>query len=157
MFLALHRREYKMPQRTGHCLCGRVQYTVSGDPVISRICWCRTCQKVSGNGTANVIFPSASIEVTGSLSCYTSKADSGNEILRHFCPTCGCHLFAGSSASPHYRVVRLGTLDDPSSIQPQINMWASSAPSWACLDPALKSELRQPAPLTQLPPPTSPA
>lgn len=136
-----------MPQRTGSCLCGGVRYSASSDPVISRICWCRTCQKVSGNGTANAIFPSANIEVAGLMSCYTSKADSGNEISRHFCPTCGCHLFAGSSASPQYRVVRLGTLDDPSSIKPQINMWASSAPGWACLDPALKSEAQQPAPL----------
>lgn len=145
-----------MPQLTGSCLCTSVQYKVSGDPVTARICWCRTCQKVSGNGTANVIFPSEGIEVTGPLSCYTSKADSGNEISRHFCPTCGCHLFASSSAIPHFRVVRLGTLDDPSTIRPQINMWASSAPNWACLDPGLKSEAKQPA-LSHQPPSTSAA
>lgn len=139
-----------MLERTGSCLCGGVQYKVCGEPVISRVCWCRTCQKISGNGTANVIFPTSSIEVTGPMSCYTSRADSGNDISRHFCPSCGCHLFAGSSASPQYRVVRLGTLDDPSSITPTINMWASSAPSWACLDPALKTEARQPAPLQQV-------
>jgi len=82
------------------------------------------------------------------MSSFTSSADSGNEITRHFCPKCGSHLFAGSSASPQFRVVRLGTLDDPSSIVPTINMWASSAPSWACLNLALKHELRQPAPMS---------
>ena len=138
-----------MPKRAGSCLCGAVQYTVSAEPLISRICWCRVCQKFSGNGTANAIFPSSSIEATGTMSCFTSGADSGNQISRYFCPSCGSHLFASSSANPQFRVVRLGTLDDPSSIKPEINMWASSAPSWACLDATLKSEARQPAPLQQ--------
>lgn len=133
-----------MIERTGGCLCGSVRYTLSGDPVVARICWCRTCQKISGNGTANVIFPTSAIEVTGSMGCYTSPADSGNEITRQFCATCGCHLFAGSSARPQFRVVRIGTLDEPSSIAPAMNIWAASAPSWACLDPALAREAGQP-------------
>jgi hypothetical protein len=133
-----------MSERTGKCLCGSVQYKVSGEPLITRICWCRTCQKISGNGTANAIFPSACCEVIGPMSVYASRADSGNEISRYFCPACGCHLFASSSASPQFRALRLGTLDDPFGIKPQVNMWAASAPSWACLDPSLKSEARQP-------------
>jgi len=136
-----------MGDRTGSCLCGAVRYKVGGEPLVARICWCRVCQKISGNGTANAIFPSAAIEVTGAMSCFTSKAESGNDIARHFCPRCGCQLFAGSSASAQFRVLRVGTLDDPSSIKPSINMWASSAPDWACLDPGLKLESRQPAPL----------
>ena len=135
-----------MPAHTGMCLCGSVRYTVDADPVIARICWCRTCQKISGNGTANVLFPAARIAVTGTMHCYTSRADSGNEISRHFCPACGCHLFAGSSANPHFRVVRLGTLDDPSSIRPRINMWTASAPAWACLDASLDADAGQPPP-----------
>ena len=77
----------------------------------------------------------------------TISADSGNEITRHFCPKCGSHMFASSSASPDFRVGRLGTLDEPSSIALAINMWVSSAPIWACMDEALKFELRQPAPM----------
>lgn len=136
-----------MPDRIGSCLCGAVQYKVSGEPLTARICWCRVCQKISGNGTANAIFPSSAIEVTGSMSCFTSKADSGNDISRHFCPSCGCQLFASSSANPQFRVIRLGTLEEPFSIKPVINMWASSTPSWACLDPKLNSEARQPPPV----------
>ncbi len=143
-----------MADRTGQCLCGNVHYTVSGEPVTARICWCQTCQKISGNGTANAIFPSGNIKVDGPLGCYTSQADSGNTISRHFCPRCGCHLFASSSASPQFRVVRLGTLDEPSSVKPQINIWASSAPAWACLDSGLKSEAKQPGPIQ--PKPSSP-
>jgi hypothetical protein len=41
-------------------------------------------------------------------------------------------------------VVRLGTLDDPSSIRPVANIWSASAPDWACLDPGLPRIERQP-------------
>ena len=54
--------------------------------------------------------------------------------------------FAKSSNRPDFRVVRAGNLDDPSSIQPSMNIWAASAPGWACLDPALEREERQPMP-----------
>lgn len=135
-----------MQELTGGCMCGAVRYKVVGDPVVSRICWCRTCQKISGNGTANALFPTASITVSGTLSSFTSRADSGNEISRYFCPTCGCHVLAGSAANPHFHVLRIGTLDDPSAIAPQVNIWTSSAPSWACLDSSLKLEARQPTP-----------
>lgn len=133
-----------MKRRTGSCLCGRVRYRVAGEPLVARICWCTTCQKISGNGTANAIFRSTAIEVSGELACFASLADGGDRISRHFCANCGCHLFASSSASAEFRVVRLGTLDDPSSIEPGINMWTSSAPAWAAMNPALACAERQP-------------
>ena len=135
-----------MPELTGRCLCGGVTYRIAAEPLVARICWCRTCQKISANGTANAVFPSDSIALSGETQCFTSVADSGNRIARHFCPTCGCHLFASSSATPQFRVVRLGTLDQPSAIKPTLNIWTSSAPDWACLDATLAAEPRQPPP-----------
>lgn len=135
-----------MPMRTGSCLCGQVQYRLSEEPFVTRICWCRDCQKVSANGTVNAIFPTPSLQITGDLSEYISRAASGNEVRRRFCPACGTHLFANSSARPQFTVVRVGSLHDPSSVKPRINMWTSSAPSWACLDPALENAEQQPAP-----------
>ena len=43
-------------------------------------------------------------------------------------------------------VVRVGNLDDPSSIRPTMNIWAGSAPGWACLDAALERVEHQPQP-----------
>lgn len=135
-----------MTERTGGCLCGEVRYRVTAEPVLSRICWCRDCQHIAGNGTANAIFPTAAIDITGSISEYVSMADSGNYIQRRFCPLCGCHLFADSSGRPGYSVVRLGTLDDPSSVTPQANIWSGSAPRWACLDASIQRHEQQPPP-----------
>ena len=133
-----------MTHYAGRCLCGAVHYQIDAEPLVARICWCRTCQKIAGNGTANALFPAAAIAVTGDLACYVSTADSGNQISRQFCPACGSHLFASSSANALFRVVRIGTLDEPSAVPPQLNIWSGSAPNWACLDPALRAEVGQP-------------
>ena len=135
-----------MSERTGGCLCGQVRYRTASEPVIARICWCRDCRRISSNGTVNAIFPSASIEVAGRTSEYTSTADSGNQVRRRFCPACGSHLFADTTGRPNMTVVRVGTLDDPASIKPSANIWSASAPAWACLDPALERLAGQPAP-----------
>jgi hypothetical protein len=138
-------------------MCGAVRYKVTGEPLVARVCWCRVCQKIAGNGTTNAIFYAAAIEVSGAMNSFVSTADSGNEITRYFCPNCGCHLFASSAASPELRVLRLGTLDDPSSIAPQFNIWLSSAPHWAFIDTSLESALRQSAPVQRQAPPPSAA
>ena len=135
-----------MTEYTGRCLCGDISYRLTAEPVGSRVCWCANCQRISSNGTVNAIFPTQAIEISGTPNEYTSTADSGNDVRRRFCPRCGCHLFSDSSGRPGLTVVRLGTLDDPSSIKPTANIWSASAPSWACLDPALERIERQPAP-----------
>lgn len=135
-----------MIERTGSCLCGQVHYRLSAEPVMTRICWCRDCQRIAANGTVNAIFPTASIEITGSLSAYTSTADSGNQVRRRFCPECGCHLFADSTGRAGLTVVRVGTLHDASSVRPTANIWSGSAPSWACLAADLERIEGQPAP-----------
>ena len=123
---------------TGGCLCGAVRFQITADPGPSRICWCRDCQRIASNGTANVIFPSESIHVAGATGRYEKAADSGNTVTRRFCPACGTQLFSDSTGRPGLTVVRLGTLDDPSSIRPTANIWSGSAPSWACLDESLE-------------------
>ena len=135
-----------MTERSGGCLCGQVRYRITAEPAASRICWCRDCQRIAGNGTVNVMFASDAIEVSGTVAAHTRRADSGNEVTRRFCPACGAHLFADSTGRPGLTVVRVGTLDDPASVRPSANIWSASAPAWACLDDALERFERQPGP-----------
>jgi hypothetical protein len=135
-----------MSERLGSCLCGSVRYRLTAEPVAARICWCRDCQRISGNGTVNALLPSAAIEVTGSPAEFISTAASGNQVRRRFCPQCGCHLFADSSGRPGFTVVRVGTLQDPDSVKPTANIWSASAPAWACLDAGMDRIEAQPVP-----------
>jgi hypothetical protein len=140
-----------MTERTGRCLCGAVTYRIAAEPVATRVCWCRDCQRLAANGSVNLIVPSDSLDCSAELGEYASTADSGNTIRRRFCRGCGSQLFASSSARPQFTVVRAGTLDDPSSVRPTMNIWARSAPAWACLDPALDRIEQQPAPPPSVP------
>jgi hypothetical protein len=134
-------------------MCGAVSYRLAGDPMVVRICWCRDCQRLSANGSANAIVATAALAIEGHTAEFTSTADSGNAIRRRFCPQCGSHLFANSAARPQFTAIRIGTLDDPSSMRPTLNMWSASAPAWACLDSALQRFDGQPPPPTIAPKP----
>ena len=139
-----HPEGIPMEERTGSCLCGKIRFRVRGRPLVSRLCWCRDCQHIAGNGTANAIFPTEAIEIDGEPAEFTSVAESGNHVRRRFCAECGSHLFADNTGRLGLTVVRLGTLDDPSSISPEANIWVSSAPRWACLSSSLASFEKQP-------------
>ena len=85
--------------------------------------------------------------IEGDLAFFDSAADSGNLLSRGFCPTCGTPVTTQSHARRHLIAVRIGTLDDPDAAAPAQIIWTSSAPAWACLDPALPQVERQPPPV----------
>ena len=132
---------------TGRCRCGAVHYEINAEPLFSRHCWCRDCQYVgAGSGTVNVFFPSEAVKLEGELTDFQSHADSGTLMHRQFCASCGTPMFTQADTRRHYIGVRAGTLDDPELGKPQITIWTSSAPSWACFDPNLSCEERQAPP-----------
>jgi hypothetical protein len=131
---------------TGGCLCRAVRYEVDAAPVTVRTCWCRTCQYVSGGSAAvNVVFPSDKIRIMGATREYEIVADSGTRMSRAFCPACGSPMFTRADTRPHLISVRAGTLDDPEIGRPQLTIWTSEAPSWACINPDIPSDERQPS------------
>lgn len=132
---------------TGGCLCKAVRYRISAAPITTRVCWCRVCQyAAAGNAVVNTAFASDAITVTGALQDYVSVADSGNIMHRRFCPTCGTPLFSTAESRPHLTFVRAGTLDDRELAKPEMIIWTSSAPTWACMDERLPKFPRQPPP-----------
>lgn len=140
-----------MTERTGRCLCGAVNFRLAGEPLATRVCWCRDCQHLAANGTVNMLVHAEGLTVSGVVAEYAKTAASGNQVMLQFCSGCGTHLFAKSAARPQFRVVRAGNLDEPSSIKPNMNIWTQSAPGWACLDQALESVEQQPVPPKQPP------
>lgn len=131
----------------GGCLCKAVRYRIDAEPIMTRLCWCRDCQYfAAGNASANVVFPSAAVTVTGELTDYVSRADSGNIMHRRFCSKCGTPVFSAAEVRPHIVIVRAGTLDDPKVVKPAVNIWTDSAPDWACMNESLPSFPKQAPP-----------
>ena len=132
---------------TGGCLCKQVRYRITAAPIVTRVCWCRTCQYLAaGSATVNVCFPSNAITIEGEMKDYRSVADSGNAMHRRFCPSCGTALFSEAEIRPHLVFVRAGTLDDPEVARPAATIWTSSAPTWACFNESLPKIEKQPPP-----------
>jgi len=124
-----------------------VRYSASSEPILTRTCWCRVCQKLgAGSATVNVGFRSEDMRIEGKLTQYASTADSGTVLHRGFCPVCGTPVTSQAETRRHQIFVRAGTLDDPEIGKPQATIWVSAAPSWACIDPALPQVDRQPEP-----------
>src|SRR5712675_1366163 len=61
---------------------------------------------------------------------FCSKADSGNGVIRAFCPTCGSGLYARNGGMPDMIFVRASALDDPNLFSPQMGVRAARAPAW---------------------------
>jgi hypothetical protein len=126
-------------QHTGHCLCGAVTLSINAEPLGARMCWCRDCQYIaSGSATVNVLFPADAVRFAGDIGTYRMIADSGNTVERGFCRQCGAQLYS-STVEPRGAPmrVRAGVLDNPELIAPSAIIWATRAPGWATLDPAL--------------------
>jgi len=120
-----------MANITGGCLCGRVRYTVTGEPAFSGLCHCRNCQRYTGSAfEALIAFPAASVSVQGELKTYDDTGDSGQPVHRRFCPNCGSGVVNEVDALPGVTIVLAGTLDDPAAFKPTMDVYWSSAQSW---------------------------
>jgi len=131
---------------TGRCNCGAITVTISAQPVTTRQCWCRQCQKIAGGGpTNNAIFPAEAVILSGETRRRSYVAASGNVLVHEFCSACGSPVMAQSSARPHLRTVRFGILDEGHGLAPVAAIWLDEAPAWARIDPAMEQWPGQPA------------
>ncbi|MDX1796847.1 MAG: GFA family protein [Hydrogenovibrio sp.] len=123
------------PFATGHCLCGKVRYTISAPPVRTSQCHCEDCRRLSGTGHAsNAFFKKSAVNISGETHHYDSIADTGATITRHFCPHCGSRLFGTSSVKTDIISVTAGTMDDSSWFQPDAIVYNKSKPVWDQMD-----------------------
>lgn len=122
----------------GGCMCGAVRYESQVAPLVVAHCHCVDCRKSSGTGhCTHLAVPKDAFTATGALSFYARPADSGNVVERGFCPTCGAAVYSTNAGMPDLVFPRASSLDDPEVAKPQMVVYASRAPSWDHVDPAL--------------------
>ena len=71
----------------------------------------------------------------GTPSSYTVPVESGHQVTREFCPTCGALLFAHYSTEYDVVSINVVGLDDPGGFEPLADMWTSSAHPWILMNP----------------------
>jgi len=120
----------------GGCDCRAVRYRVESAPLFVHCCHCRWCQRESGASFAlNALIEADRVTQLGDapeLVNTPSESGSGQFIAR--CPKCKVAVWSNySGAGPLIKFVRVGTLDDPDLLPPDIHIFTASKQPWVVL------------------------
>ena len=114
-----------LPKRLGRCYCGSFEYQLNAPFDAELQCHCRSCRYATGGlpNTAGLIKREFFQIIRGHLNSFVKRRSKTP--LRYFCANCGTHIYAESPARPKHFVVKIGTLDNPSSFFPQLAQFCS--------------------------------
>ena len=120
----------------GGCACGQVRYRLNTKPMFVNCCHCRWCQRESGAAFAiNAMIETDRVQlIAGAPAAIKTPSNSGlgQTIVR--CPTCQVALWSHyAGAGERVAFIRVGTLDDPDSLPPDIHIFTESKQPWVVL------------------------
>lgn len=123
----------------GGCDCRALRYRMLTRPLFVHCCHCRWCQRESGAAFAlNAMIESdrvVELGVAPELVDTPSDSGLGQRIAR--CPRCRIAVWSHYAGSgPAVKFVRVGTLDDPARLPPDIHIFTASKQPWVLLPPA---------------------
>lgn len=124
----------------GGCDCRLVRYRVHSAPLFVHCCHCRWCQRESGSSFAlNAMIEADRVTLLGAqpINILTpSESGAGQTIAR--CPTCHVAVWSHYAGSgPIVRFIRVGTLDDPNLLPPDIHIFVASKQHWVIIPPGI--------------------
>ena len=121
---------------TGRCLCGAVTYELSGDPIATAVCHCEHCQRQSGGPfSVNLVIHESQLAVNGALQTYDERGELGDDVYvrRKFCGTCGSPIVSELAKTDGVVAVKVGSLDDRSTVNPTVEVWCVDRQPWVSL------------------------
>jgi hypothetical protein len=124
-----------MTKLEGGCSCGAVRYRLASGPMFVHCCHCLDCQRQAGSAfVLNALIETARVEVSGpALVRSEMPTDSGRPHGIYRCPTCGVALWSEYGGLASLRFVRVGTLDDPRALRPDVHIYTRSKQPWVTL------------------------
>lgn len=122
----------------GGCDCGKVRYRMLTAPLVVHCCHCRWCQRETGSAfVLNAMIEADRVQVLRGrpeIVHTPSASGKGQKIAR--CPHCRVALWSHyAGAGDAVRFVRVGTLDDPDRLPPDIHIFTASKQPWVPLPP----------------------
>ena|SRR5947209_5568863 len=122
--------------REGGCACGSVRYRLTDEPLFVHCCHCLNCQRQTGSAfVINVLIETDRVELlAGEPQAAEVPRDDGSAQRIYRCPDCQVAVYS-KYTWPQLRFVRAGTLDDPSSVSPDVHIFTLSKVAWVELPP----------------------
>ena len=127
-----------IPPLTGGCACRQVRFRLDSAPLFVHCCHCRWCQRETGASFAlNAMIEADRVTRLGTdpeLVHTPSLSGRGQHIAR--CPHCRVAVWSHyAGAGPSVCFVRVGTLDEPDRVPPDIHIFTASKQPWVLLPP----------------------
>jgi hypothetical protein len=126
----------------GRCDCGQVRYRLQSRPLFVHCCHCRWCQRESGSAFAlNALIESDRVEtLAGEPELVRTPSESGYGQLFARCPKCRIALWSHyAGAGPAASFVRVGTLDEPDRLPPDLHIFTRSKLPWVVIPEGAKA------------------
>jgi hypothetical protein len=120
--------------REGGCSCGEVRYRLASEPLFVHCCHCLNCQRQTGSAfVVNLLIEGDRVELlAGEPQPVDVPRDDGSRQRIFRCPSCQVAVFSEYGGRA-VRFVRGGTLDEPSSITPDVHIYTRSKVDWFTL------------------------
>ena len=116
--------------REGGCSCGAVRYRLTSEPLFVHCCHCLNCQRQTGSAfVVNLLIEADRVHVEGEPYPVDAPRDDGSMQRIHRCPICQVAVFS-EYGWPELLFVRGGTLDEPSSAEPDVHIFTKSKVPW---------------------------
>jgi hypothetical protein len=120
----------------GGCACGHVRYRLLSPPMFVHCCHCTSCQTETGSAfVINALIEPDRVElIEGSPESVLTPSESGKGQAIWRCPECRIALWSNyGGAGDLVRFVRVGTLDEPARLPPDIHIFTRSKLPWVGL------------------------
>ena len=112
-----------------------MRYRLASAPLFVHCCHCRDCQRQTGSAFAlNALIETGRIELmSGAPQPVSVPTDSGRPHDIYRCPACATAMWSDYGRRPQFRFVRVGTLDDPAALPPDVHIYVRSRLPWVVL------------------------
>ncbi|MFO0997701.1 MAG: GFA family protein [Alphaproteobacteria bacterium] len=126
----------------GGCTCRSVRYRMTAAPLFVHCCHCRWCQRETGASFAlNAMVEAERVElIAGEVEVILTPSASGKGQKIARCPKCRVAVWSNYAGSGDaIRFVRVGTLDEPDRLPPDIHIYTDSKQPWVVIPPGARA------------------
>lgn len=122
----------------GGCTCRFVRYRMTTKPLFVHCCHCRWCQRETGASFAlNAMIEADRVQLLeGEVEVIDTPSNSGKGQKIARCPRCHIAVWSNyAGGGDAVRFIRVGTLDEPDRLPPDIHIFTASKQPWVVLAP----------------------
>jgi len=124
-----------MAKFDGGCACGSTRYCITAAPLFVHCCHCLRCQRETGSAfVLNALIETDRLDFTGAAPVAVGvPTDSGKSHRIFRCETCATAVCSEYGGVEKLRFVRVGTLDAPHALTPDVHIHTRSKVPWITL------------------------